>query len=178
MSGLETGRLRLRPVRADDAAILPALVTAKVGAMTANWAYPFTPAMARQRVAEAIAANAEGRVFNRLVEQRDDGAPMGWLGVVRSSADPQTGSLGYWLNDAYHGKGFLTEALRAFMPAAVAALGLRRLAAGARPDNAASIAALERLGMRFVEQKLHYVPARDAEELTSFYAMDIGANPR
>lgn len=171
MNVLETERLRLRPVQHADASLLPRLVTAKIGAMTASWPYPFTPAMAAQRVAAAIAANAEGRVFNRIVEQRSDGAPMGWLGVVRNTADPNSGSLGYWLNDAFHGRGFLTEALQAFVPAAIAELKLYRLEAGARPDNAASIAALERLGMRFTEQRLQYVPARDAEEQTSFYAM-------
>lgn len=170
---IETARLRLRPVTPADAALLPGLITPTIGAMTASWAYPFTPAMAEQRIAETLAANAENRVFNRLMEERATGAAMGWLGVARSSSALHSGMLGYWLNDTWHGKGYLTEALQAFVPAAIKALELQRLESGARPDNAASIAALTRLGLRFTEQRLHYVPARDREEPTNFYALTI-----
>ena len=173
MTAIETTRLRLRPVQPADAALLPGLVTEKIGAMTASWPWPLTREAADRRVAETIAANADGGQFSRLIEHRADGAPMGWLGVTRRSADPQSGMLGYWLTDAFHGKGFLTEALQAFVPAAIAVLALQRLEAGARPDNAASIAALQRLGMRFHEQRLHYVPARACEEPTNFYRLTV-----
>lgn len=170
---IETARLRLRPVRRDDAVLLPALVTPTIGAMTASWTHPFTPAMAEQRVADTLLANTAGLQFNRLLLLRGEDTPIGWLGVARRSDEVESGMLGYWLNDAWHGQGYLTEALQAFVPAAIAALNLRMLEAGARPDNAASIAALQRLGMRFTEQRPHYVPARDCEEPTNFYALTI-----
>lgn len=172
---IETARLRLRPVRAEDAALLPDLVGPSVGAMTASWSYPFTSEMADARVAQTLVLNRDGTQFNRLIESRD-GLPMGWLGVAQRIDAQRSGMLGYWLNDRFHGQGYLTEALQAFVPAAMASMRLERLEAGARPDNAASIAALSRLGMHFTGQRLHFVPARDCEELTNFYAMDRAPN--
>lgn len=40
MTAIETTRLRLRPVQPADAALLPGLVTEKIGAMTASWPWP------------------------------------------------------------------------------------------------------------------------------------------
>lgn len=174
---IKTARLRLRPLRTEDAHLLPTLITPMIGAQTANWIYPFATTMAEERVTQALTANAAGRAFNRLIESRTAAVPMGWLGMVLLDGSQQAGrrigSLGYWLTDTFHGKGYLTEALAAFVPAAVTALRLQRLEAGAQPQNAASIAALTRLGLRFTEERLHFVPARNREEPTAFFARNL-----
>lgn len=174
MTLLETARLRLRPLQPDDAVLLPDLVTPAVSALTANWRHPFTPAMAQERVAQVLADNAAGQGFNRLMERHIDDMPMGWLRVTLSAGEMRTGSLGYWLNDAFHGQGYITEALPVFVRAAIEALKLERLEAGAQPENAASIAALMRLGLHFTEARMHFVPARERAELTNFYALTVG----
>lgn len=171
---LQTARLRLRPVRADDAAALSDLVTPMISQWTANWRYPFTPAMAEERIATTMADNAAGTAFNRVLVDRIDDQFIGWFRVTLTSPDPRTGSLGYWLNDAFHGRGYLTEALPVFVTAAIATLRLDLLEAGAQPQNTASIAALTRIGMRFSGQRLHHVPARDRSEPTNFYLFDCG----
>jgi ribosomal-protein-alanine N-acetyltransferase len=170
--GIETARLRLRPVRQTDAALLPSLITPVISRWTANWIYPFTAAMANERVAATLADNAASTGFNRVLTDKEDGRVIGWFRATLVSETPRTASIGYWLIDAVHSRGYLTEALPVFVQAAIAALKLERLESGAQPENAASIAALTRLGLRFIGQRQHYVPARDREELTNFYAMD------
>jgi RimJ/RimL family protein N-acetyltransferase len=56
--------------------------------------------------------------------------------------------LGYALGTAHRGRGYATEALGALIDHAFTALGVGRLVAGTGADNAASIALLQRVGMR------------------------------
>lgn len=170
---IETARLCLRPVRAEDAGALPALITPMISQWTASWCYPFTTAMAEERVAATLADNAAGTGFNRVLTEAADAQMIGWFRVTRDAQTPRAGSLGYWLAESVHGRGYLTEALPVFVQAAIAALKLERLEAGAQPANTASIAALTRLGMAFIEQRPHYVPARGREEPTNFYALTV-----
>jgi RimJ/RimL family protein N-acetyltransferase len=56
--------------------------------------------------------------------------------------------VGYALETAHRGRGYATEALRALIDHAFAALGVGRIVAGTGADNAASVALLRRVGMR------------------------------
>lgn len=164
-------RLSLRLPDPGDAAAIAALVTPGVSRWTASWPDPTSPDFAAERCREKRATNAAGEAFTRIVERRNDGRLIGWLDIRLAGTAPGIGSLGYWLGEDFHGQGYLTEVLAPFVAAAVAALDLHRLEAGVQPANAASIAALKRLGMTFVEERMQFVPARDREERTGFYAL-------
>ncbi|MBS9478747.1 GNAT family N-acetyltransferase [Ancylobacter radicis] len=58
----------------------------------------------------------------------------------------QTASLGYWMGAPYAGKGHMSAAVRALLPFAHGALGLRRIEAACLPTNTPSIRLLERAG--------------------------------
>ncbi len=176
MSSESPARLQLRPPRPGDAATLAALITPLISSFTATWPYPYSVAMAARRIAEAVAAH-ETRMgcYRVLTLPGGDDRMIGWLAMGLSESALPTGTLSYWLGEAYHRQGYLTEALPAFVADAIAALGLKRIIAGARPDNAASIAALVRLGMHKIGEGPHYVPARQRDEICVFYARDIGA---
>jgi ribosomal-protein-alanine N-acetyltransferase len=64
-----------------------------------------------------------------------------------------TGSVevGYTLAKPYWGQGYATEAARACVEYGFGVLGLPRIVAIARPENAASRRVLEKLGMRLVK---------------------------
>lgn len=172
MTTIETPRLLLRAPVPADAAVIARLMTADVSRWLANWPHPFSEAMARERIAEADAATREGQGLFRLITRRD-GTVMGWLGIVLTGETQRCGSLGYWLGTAYHRQGYIGEALPFFVSAARDALRLERLEAGVQPDNAASVAALQRIGMTFVAERMHLVPARRREERTAFYAVSL-----
>ncbi|MFC4543630.1 GNAT family N-acetyltransferase [Halosolutus amylolyticus] len=69
------------------------------------------------------------------------------LGAVNLfDVDRHTGTLSYWLYDAYQGEGYATEAVSAVVEYAFAELGLHRVEARAFAENDRSRALLDRLG--------------------------------
>ncbi|HEX6958780.1 MAG TPA: GNAT family N-acetyltransferase [Ferrovibrio sp.] len=172
---IATTRLMLRPPQLGDASALARLMTEDVSRWTAAWPYPLSEAAAREKLRETLAAMAAGQCFARAIARPGHDDAIGWLGVALIASAPPTGSLGYWLGAAFHRQGYLSEALPPFVQAAIAVLRLSRLETGVQPANAASLALLRRLGMRFVETRMHHVPARRREELTAFYAMDCSS---
>lgn len=58
----------------------------------------------------------------------------------------QSGTIGYWMGEPYHGRGHMTAAVRALIPHAFGALRLRRLEAACIPTNAPSVRLLEKVG--------------------------------
>lgn len=172
---IETARLRLRPLRLEDAADVSALMTPNVSRWVATWPSPFSIAAATERLTRAIAGNAAGTAYSRVAERKSDGAFMGWLGIAVMDEAARIGSMGYWLGEPFHGQGYLTEALPPFVAGAIAALHLKHLDAGAQVDNAASLAALKRLGMQFVEERMDQTPIRPDPELVAFYRLDCMA---
>ena len=58
----------------------------------------------------------------------------------------QTVSLGYWMGQAYAGKGYMSAGVRTLIPYAFGALGFRRVEAACVPHNQASVGLLERVG--------------------------------
>lgn len=58
----------------------------------------------------------------------------------------QTGTMGYWMGEPYHGKGYMTAGVRALLPHLFGALRLRRIEAACLPSNIASIRLLEKTG--------------------------------
>jgi len=67
------------------------------------------------------------------------------LGGVRRGVS-QTGTLGYWMGAPHAGEGRMTRAVAATVEFAFAKLRLHRVEAACIPDNAPSIALLERNG--------------------------------
>ena len=60
----------------------------------------------------------------------------------------QAGSIGYWIGQPFARNGYMTAAVRALIPFSFTTLRLHRLEAACIPDNAASIALLEKTGFR------------------------------
>lgn len=175
MSSLETARVWLRPLRVTDAPAVSAMMTPNVSRWVATWPSPFSVEAAAERLTRAIAANEAGTAFSRIAERKSDKAAMGWLGIAVIDEAARIGSMGYWLGEAYHGQGYLSEILRPFAAGAISALRLKYLDAGAQVDNHASLAALRRLGMTFVEQRMDQTPIRPKPELVAFYRLDCSA---
>lgn len=172
---IETARLRLRPLRLEDAAVVSSLMAPNVSRWVATWPSPFSIAAATERLGRAIAANAAGTAFSRMAERKADDALMGWFGIAVMDEEARIGSMGYWLGEAFHGQGYLTEALPHFVAGAIGALRLKHLDAGAQVDNHASRAALERIGMHFVEERMDQTPIRPDPELCTFYRLDCAS---
>ncbi len=65
--------------------------------------------------------------------------------VVRGSA--QFASVGYWIDEAYAGRGITTRAVAMAADHCFGPVGLHRLEVAIRPENAASLRVVEKLGI-------------------------------
>ena len=148
---LRTERLVLRPFVASDVAAYAAIrARPEVVAML-----PGGPEAAARAAADAerlVSAWSEARTAGAApwaVEAREGGRLLGHLGLRPLPELGGETELLYMLDSAVWGRGLATEGAAAALRAAFGPLGLRRVIALARPENAASVAVMRKLGMRF-----------------------------
>lgn len=143
---LETARLRLRPVRADDADALFALMSDPV--VLRYWDAPpwrdRDRAPAFVRACERIAEDGSGARL--VVERRSDGAFLGWCALAQYDAGYRSAVITYVLRQDAWGRGLATEAAGALLDWAFATLDLNRVQGEADTRNLASRRVMEKLG--------------------------------
>lgn len=160
---LRTSRLRLRLMSEDDAPFFLALVNdpAFIEHIGDRAIRSLDGARAALRDGPVAMQARHGHSLY-LVELLADGTPVGMSGLVRRAGLDDV-DLGYAFLPAWRGQGHAFEAAVAVREHACA-LGLARLAAVVAPGNAASVALLRRLGMRF-EREVRLAPDRPAVDL-------------
>ena len=168
---LVTPRLRLRCWRPEDAAALSANLTPAVTRWLNSWPDSATIALAAQRIAEAREGVREGCHVSFAIERRSDGVVIGGFGGGERGR-PERVEIGYRLAEGAHGPGYMTEASTAGLAALWRLLPVQVIEAQTQPANLASRAILTRLGMRFVEERPVYSPARGAWEPGCWYEIE------
>jgi ribosomal-protein-alanine N-acetyltransferase len=141
----ERPRVRLRELRLEDEAEL--LERARASrSLHRPWS---NVADTHQRFEELFATSRSPTEALFLIVRVDDGAIAGYarlsqilLGHFRSAY------LGYAAFVPFTGRGYMTEGLRLVLREAFGPIGLHRVEANVQPDNARSIALVERLGFR------------------------------
>lgn len=79
--------------------------------------------------------------------RKDDNVLVGGLTLANIRRGvAQAGSLGYWMGQAYAGRGHMTAAVAALIPFSFGTLRLHRLEAACIPTNVTSIRLLEKTG--------------------------------
>jgi RimJ/RimL family protein N-acetyltransferase len=153
---LRTERLLLRPVRPGD--------TEAIFALLGNWEvirwlssppWPYTRDHARAFVEARMKQDPDGRLFFAIA--RDD-ALIGGVSVRAGAAGASGRSpiLAFWLGQPYWGRGYMTEAARAFITHLFAATAVDTIYTGAFADNAASLRVQEKLGFERTGETMHY----------------------
>jgi [ribosomal protein S5]-alanine N-acetyltransferase len=74
---------------------------------------------------------------------------IGWCGLSLSDDARQIAELGYDLDRAYWGKGYMTEAAQALVDWGFRSLQLHRIVAECHPENMASMRVMQKLGMTY-----------------------------
>ncbi|MGD1878652.1 MAG: GNAT family N-acetyltransferase [Kiloniellaceae bacterium] len=151
---LETGRLAIRPLDPDDEAAYcrfaseGPVAARMVGAFGPNGELRFVSTLDGAEKAAMFRghlANRIGGVPSRYAVVLRDGG--GFVGAIGSyEIDPARIGLSYWIAVDHHGKGFAQEVLRAYCGPALRLFGRRLMLANVEPDNAASLAALRKVG--------------------------------
>jgi RimJ/RimL family protein N-acetyltransferase len=152
---LETERLILRPVERTDAEDLHAVYSDP-----STFEYlGAEPSESLEDTLEVI-ARVEARLRERglalaAVVERASGRVIGDCGLQHLENGEQV-EVGYRMGREHRGRGFTTEAARAWLTYGLDALGLERIVAVARPENVASTRVMEKIGMTLVGPGHHY----------------------
>lgn len=155
---VQTSRLRMRPLRADD--LEPLL--AYRGDPEVCRHLPFAPmdeAVLSERLAQDLGRReitAEGQSLTLGLELAATGQVIGDVVLFFHSAEHRSGEIGYVLNPAFGGHGYATEAAAAMLDLAFApewGLALHRVTARMVSTNVSSARLASRLGMR---QEAHH----------------------
>ena len=150
MDRIDTGRLQLRPFEEGDGPAYRA-IRSKPGVTRFLPSHTEDPAEAARRADATLAAFREAWTRDGYgpwaAVERASGRLVGHLGL-RRLPDPGETELLFLIDPAAQGRGYATEGGRAALAYGFDRLALPEIAAFVLPENAASIAVLERLGMR------------------------------
>lgn len=138
---------RLRPFRMEDAeALVRHANNPKIAArLRDRFPNPYTIKDA-QRFLTAVTKHDENALEFVLAIEVDAEA-VGGIGIIRGTdVERVSAELGYWLSEAYWGRGIVTSAIRKFAPWAMERFELSRLHADTFHDNPASARVLEKAG--------------------------------
>jgi ribosomal-protein-alanine N-acetyltransferase len=166
---IETDRLRLRQVRESDAASVAALVTPSVSQWTATWPPALSVEGAHRRLKSVIEHERLGLAMVFAIERKSDDVLLGLSGVHRKKLEDKRCSFGYWLGEAFHGKGYMSEAAAEIIRLTWSLMDVDVIEAGAQAGNIASIAILRKLGMRCIGTRIEYAPVRNRDEACVYF---------
>jgi [ribosomal protein S5]-alanine N-acetyltransferase len=143
---LATPRLRLRPFERGDLAAIHR-VYSDPEVMRWVGTGPVADRATTERMLAGYAAHQRSHGFSFwAVLESASGALIGDAGLHRTTAGEV--ELGYTLGREWWGRGYATEAGRAWLAAAFGQLGIDEVIALAEPANAGSLHVLEKLGMQ------------------------------
>ncbi|QTD56016.1 GNAT family N-acetyltransferase [Parasphingorhabdus cellanae] len=144
-SVLLTERLRLRPLRLEDAdALHPVFADADL----MRW-WSSGPHKSVSETREYVAQNCEGEPWQTwAITRMQDDTALGWVVFIHSKDRPNVREIGYILNRSAWGAGIAREAVSRVIRYGFEELGLRRIYADVDPENMSSIKLLKVLGFQ------------------------------
>jgi RimJ/RimL family protein N-acetyltransferase len=146
---LQTERLVLRPLETRDAEALFAIYADPQG-MRYSSSPPWTELeQAHAYVQRAVDDFTSGSSLRLVLERRDDGRVMGQCVFFSISTQNRRAEIGYSMAVDCWGRGYMHEALRAFVAYGFETLDFIRLEADIDPRNLPSARTLERLGFGY-----------------------------
>lgn len=146
---LETTRLRLRHFRDTDLQLFMAYRNDPEVARYQSWeGISELEACTFIHEQKEIQPGVPGRGFQIAIELKATGVLIGDCYFKINELDHLQAEIGFTLSRAYQGQGYATEAVSCVLNYVFLTFHLHRIIAFTDCDNAASIALLERLGMR------------------------------
>lgn len=112
-----------------------------------------TPEKAEAAIRELLQCRRTGGGAQVLAVLQKDGTLVGHVELCPLKEPAGAWETGYHVGAPYRGRGYAAEALAAFLPAVLPALGLREVFGICETANIASCRVLERCGFRLCAQK-------------------------
>jgi RimJ/RimL family protein N-acetyltransferase len=153
---IETGRLRLRRSRPEDAEAISAYRSDPDVRRWQGWEHT-DPESLRAEIREMAsrAPGDPGGWVQLSVEDRETGRLVGDVGLSPAEGEPGVIKIGYTIAPEFQGRGYATEAIEVLVAYAFERLGAEVVRAYASADNLPSIRVAEKIGMRLVERMEH-----------------------
>src|SRR4051812_27341604 len=107
---------------------------------------PYAIEHAREWVAGAARARAQGAALSLVIVDVDDGGLVGTIGLLRPDWDHRTVEIGYWIAPWGRRNGAASRAAALLAPWAIKTLNFARVACDVDIDNVASQRVAERAG--------------------------------
>jgi RimJ/RimL family protein N-acetyltransferase len=168
---LNTPRMRLRPLRRADAALIELYVSdPRVARMTTRIPHPYPPGTAEAFVERMLTPGAAETAWAMDAGGDDENGLVGLIALKRGQ--PGAAEIGYWVAPAFWNTGYASEAVAA-LAAHAAALGIGELRAQVFQDNLASARVLSRDGFLYVGDGETYSVARGAVVPTFRYRLPL-----
>ncbi len=167
---IATERLRLRPLRREDAGPLELYASnPRVARMTALIPHPYPPGQAESFIRLVHSGRTGDHVWAIAMGEDGEG---GFMGIVRlRPSGVRSAEITYWVAPAFWGTGFASEAVRAICAEAPAA-GIDTVTARVFQDNEAAIKPLLRNGFTYDGPGEAHSVARGAVVPTFDYSKD------
>lgn len=152
---LETPRLLLRRFRTEDRAPFLAYRNDPEIARYQSWE-SFSSEEANQFIEEqkSLTMGEQGKWFQFAIELKKTGELIGDCAFKINEEDSRQAEIGFTLARMFQKKGYAAEAVASVFEYGFAELNLHRIIAVTDCENGASVALLERLGMR---REAHYI---------------------
>src|SRR5262245_49930792 len=148
-TSIETARLQLRRFSEADLTTFIAYRNDPDVARYQSWdGISEAEAVAFVREQQSASAGGPGQGLQIAIERKDNGPMIGDCFCKVMEDDPRKAETGYTLAREAQGHGFATEAVAGLLTWAFPAFDLHRIIAIADVKNTASVAVLERLGLR------------------------------
>jgi RimJ/RimL family protein N-acetyltransferase len=170
---IRTPRLRLRQLRASDAAVIGLYASdPRVARMTTTIPHPYFPGMAQAFVDRARAPGARMRVW--ALDAGLEGEN-GLIGIISLQARAERElELGYWVAPAFWGTGYASEAVEAIV--AHAGQGFDgTITAEVLQDNHPAAKVLTRSGFQYLGEGEAHSVARGAMVPTFRYGLETAS---
>jgi RimJ/RimL family protein N-acetyltransferase len=152
---LVTERLLLRPMEPGDEEAFHAIWSARPVLDALGEPGPWSRRATRDRLARKIAHQAAHGFGTWAVCEREGGRLVGEGGLQYLENGPEI-EVGWRMAPAVWGRGYATEAARAWLDAGLRELALDRVVAVVEPDNVASRRVAEKAGMTRAGTGRHY----------------------
>ena len=149
---IETGRLRMRSLRARDLVDLVSLINNwEIARWVSSVPHPYTEADGREWVGRVREDHATGQPRRFAIALKETDRLIGGVGLDGSTGDDsEEPALGYWLGQPHWGNGYAREAVAAIIDYGLRTLGMPTIRAYTDPDNLASQRVLLHCGLKRV----------------------------
>ncbi|UJF32680.1 GNAT family N-acetyltransferase [Paenibacillus hexagrammi] len=128
----------------------------------------------RSDIQQAAQAFEQGQSYIFGIFLEESHTLVGRIALTAVARGPfQNASLGYYLDQAHQGQGYMAEAVSQCVRYAFETAGLHRIQAGVMPNNEPSIRVLQRCGFRYEGLAKRYLQIHGKWEDHQLYALTV-----